>query len=40
MDKILCVFPSGRILDRTALGIEKIQAYAEEFPTIIYFYTS
>jgi len=36
--KILCILPSGRIIDRTKLGEFKCREYAAEFPTIIYTY--
>lgn len=37
---ILSIFPSGRITNLTKLGEFKVREYAEEFPTIIYMYTS
>jgi hypothetical protein len=36
--RIMCIFPSGRMIDRSDLGLEKVAAYAEEFPTINYFF--
>jgi len=36
--KILCVFRSGRIIDRTVVGEHRIALLAEEFPTLIYFF--
>ena len=36
--RILCIFPSGRILDRTVLGEFKVRKLAEEFPTLVYTY--
>lgn len=38
MMHILCIFPSGRVIDRTKLGERRVRAYAEEFPTLIYTY--
>ena len=36
--KILCVFPSGRMIDRTSIGEFKAREFAEEFPSLIYTY--
>lgn len=36
--RILCVFPSGSVLDRTALGEEAVAEIAAEFPTLIYLF--
>ena len=36
--QIICVFPSGRMIDRTTVPLDKIQKYAEEFPTLNYFF--
>lgn len=36
--RILCIFPSGRVIDRTKLGERRVRAYAMEFPTLIYTY--
>lgn len=38
--RIMCIFPSGRMIDRSDLGIEGVREYAEEFPTINYFFAS
>ena len=35
--KIMCIFPSGRILDRTALGEDWAAMMATEFPSINYY---
>lgn len=37
--RILCVFPSGRIIDRTVLGESQVALLAQEFPTLIYLIT-
>lgn len=36
--RILCLFPSGRLLDRTELGVAHVAQLASELPTLIYFY--
>lgn len=36
MNRVIAVFPSGRILDRTLLNEMRVRQHAEEFPTIIY----
>ena len=36
--KIFVLLPSGRIVDRTVVGENKIRQYAEELPTIIFLF--
>lgn len=33
---IVCVFPSGRVIDRILFGEERIRDFAQDFPAIIY----
>jgi hypothetical protein len=36
--QIICVMPSGRMIDRTILEEGKVRELASEFPTINYFF--
>lgn len=36
--QILCVFPSGRMIDRSVVDEARVRQLAAEFPTINYFF--
>jgi hypothetical protein len=36
--QIICVLPSGRMIDRTILEEDRVRDLAAEFPTINYFF--
>lgn len=37
--RIYCLFQSGRMIEQTHLGEARVRQFAQEFPTINYFFS-